>query len=77
MPDASSPKRPVEGLRLDGARALFLTQFYRPELIGSGPFCASRRASDAYVDDFPSAGVAEENSTVFGAWRCSESCMPM
>jgi colanic acid biosynthesis glycosyl transferase WcaI len=40
MPDASSPKRPVDGFRLDGARTLFLTQFYRPELIGSGPFCA-------------------------------------
>lgn len=39
MPDAPSPKPQDRAERLDGAKALFLTQYYRPELIGSGPFC--------------------------------------
>ncbi|MBV9331088.1 MAG: glycosyltransferase [Alphaproteobacteria bacterium] len=41
MPDALLQKRPnEEAPRFDGTRALLLSQYYRPELIGSGPFCA-------------------------------------
>jgi len=41
MPDALLPKPQDSSLatRLDGASALLVTQYYRPELIGSAPFC--------------------------------------